>query len=117
MEQADLLEHQYKFGPPIRRVFAVSSQHYAFAVDAFAALVRDYQDDQYEFALRESRTYDIIEDVRTQRSELGILYLSKFNRDVLQRIFQNAELNFVPSSRRSPMCFSPGITRWRTASR
>lgn len=105
VEQADLLEHQYKFGPPIRRVFAVSSQHYAFAVDAFAALVRDYQDDQYEFALRESRTYDIIEDVRTQRSELGILYLSKFNRDVLQRIFQNAELNFIPLFKAKPHVF------------
>ena len=46
VEQADLLENQYKSGPPIRRVFAVSSQHYAFAVDAFAALIRDYGEEQ-----------------------------------------------------------------------
>lgn len=105
VDQADLLERRYKSGPPIRRVFAVSSQHYAFAVDAFAAFVQAYQDDQYEFALRESRTYDIIEDVRTQRSELGILYLSKFNRDVLRRIFQNAELDFVPLFKARPHVF------------
>ena len=105
VEQADLLEHQYKFGPPIRRVFAVSSQHYAFVVDAFVSLIHDFFEEQYEFALRESRTYDIIEDVRTKRSELGILYLSKFNRDVLSRIFQNAELNFVPLFKARPHVF------------
>ncbi len=105
VEQADLLEHQYKFGPPIRRVYAVSSQHYAFVVDAFVSLIHDYVEEQFEFALRESRTYDIIEDVRTQRSELGILYLSKFNRDVLTRIFQNAELNFVPLFKARPHVF------------
>ncbi len=105
VEQAELLEHQYKAGPPIRRVYAVSSQHYAFVVDAFVALIHDFSEEQYEFALRESRTYDIIEDVRTQRSELGILYLSKFNRDVLTRIFQNAELNFVPLFKARPHVF------------
>ncbi len=105
VEQADLLEHQYKFGPPIKRSFAVSSQHYAFVVDAFVALIHDFKGEQYEFALRESRTYDIIEDVRTQRSEMGILYLSKFNRDVLQRIFQNAELHFVPLFKARPHVF------------
>ena len=88
VEQADLLEQQYKFGTPVRRVFALSAQHYAVVASAFIDLVRQYREDQYEFTLRESRTYDIIEDVRTQRSELGILFLSHFNREVLLRIIR-----------------------------
>lgn len=94
VEQADLLEHQYKAGPPVRRVFAVSSQHYSFVVNAFVELVREYGEDRYEFTLRESRTSDIIEDVRTKRSELGVLFLSNFNREVILHILQNDDLQF-----------------------
>ncbi len=119
VEQADLLEEQYKAGAPIRRVFAVSSQHYAFVVNAFVALVKEYGQKKYEFTLRESRTYDIIEDVRTQRSELGVLYLSRFNREVLAHAIENADLKFVPLftarphvfvSRENPMASKKSVT-------
>ena len=95
MEQAELLEQQYKQKDTVRRVFAVSSQHYAFVVNAFVALVKEYGKNKYEFTLRESRTHDIIEDVRTSRSELGILFLSNFNREVILRILQNADLKYT----------------------
>ncbi len=94
VEQAELLEQNYKHQPPIRRVFAISAQHYAFVVNAFVTLVREFGESQYEFSLRESRTHDIIEDVRTRRSELGILYLSQFNQQVLLRILQENALHF-----------------------
>lgn len=105
VEQAELLERQYKEKDPVRRVFAVSSQHYAFVVNAFVALVREYGRDKYEFTLRESRTHDIIEDVRTLRSELGILFLSHFNREVILRILQSADLNFTPLFTAKPHVF------------
>lgn len=105
VEQADLLEQQYKEGTPVKRVFAISAQHYSFVVSAFVALVKEYGKDEYEFTLRESRTYDIIEDVRTLRSELGILYLSHFNRDVLTRLIQRADLQFTPLFKAKPHIF------------
>ena len=106
VEQADLLEHQYKSEHQVvRRVFAVSSQHYAFVVNAFVALVREYAKDEYEFSLRESQTADIIEEVRTRRSELGILYRSAFNKEVMNHILQGAELTFGPLFRASPHVF------------
>lgn len=119
VEQADLLEEQYKAGAPTRRVFAVSSQHYAFVVNAFVALVKEYGQKKYEFTLRESRTYDIIEDVRTQRSELGVLYFSRFNREVLAHAIDNADLKFSPLftarlhvfvSRKNPMASKKSVT-------
>ena len=105
IEQAELLENTYKHGEPIKRVFAVSAQHYAFAVNAFVSLVKEYGREKYEFSLRELRTNDIIEDVRTQRSELGIIFLSNFNREVLLHILKKNELEFVPQFTARPHVF------------
>lgn len=107
VEQSDLLEQRYKQsrGSTVRRVFAISSQHYAFVVNAFVALVREFGERRYEFTLRESRTSDIIEDVRTARSELGVLFLSAFNREALLRIVHNADLSFTPLFTAAPHVF------------
>ena len=105
VEQIELLEQQYKKKENIRQVFSMSSQHYAFVVNAFVALVKEYGESKYEFALRESRTNDIIEDVRTSRSELGVLFLSNFNRDIIQHIVKNADLKFIPLFKAKPHVF------------
>ena len=94
VEQAELLESEYKAAPPPNRAFAVSSQHYSFVVNAFVELVREYGREKYEFTLRELKTAEIIEDVRTHRSDIGVLFLSKFNREVVRHILQNEELKF-----------------------
>lgn len=105
VEQSDLLEQHYKQSNAVRRVFSISSQHYAFAVNAFVAMVREYGEHRYDFTLRESRTFDIIEDVRTSRSELGVLFLSAFNREALLRIIHNADLSFTPLFKAAPHVF------------
>lgn len=105
IEQAELLEKQYKEKETIRRIFSISAQHYAFVVNAFVALVKEHGEKKYEFTLRESKTYDIIEDVRTSRSELGVLFLSKFNREVILRIVQTADLKFTPLFNATPHAF------------
>ena len=94
VEQAELLESEYKAAPPPNRAFAVSSQHYAFVVNAFVELVREYGREKYEFSLRELKTAEIIEDVRTHRSDIGVLYLSKFNREVVRHILKSEALKF-----------------------
>lgn len=94
IEQADLLEEEFKGGERVRRVFAISSQHYAFVVNAFVLLIEEYGAERYEFSLRESHTSGIIDDVRTQRSELGVLYRSSFNKDVITNSVHNAGLRF-----------------------
>ena len=94
VEQADLLESQYLHAEPRRRVFAVSSQHYAFVVNAFVGLVREIGREKYEFSLREGTTAGIIEDVRTQRSEVGVIYLSDFNRNVITKILRANDIEF-----------------------
>lgn len=105
IEQANLLEEQYKHNMPSKAVFAISSQHYAFVVNAFVALVKEYNQSEYEFSLREQRTYDIIEDVKKHRSQLGILYLSHFNRAVIQNILKKDNLTFTKLFEAKPHVF------------
>ena len=96
VEQVALLEQRYLDGPPSRRLLGVSTQHYSFAVDAFVRMVRSTGGAEYEFSLRETRTWDIIEDVRTLRSEVGILYRNDFNRDVIAKLLRDSGLAFHP---------------------
>ena len=71
-------------------------QHYTFAVSAFVQMVKQFGMDEYEFAVREEKTYEVIEDVKTFRSEIGILYLNDFNRKVLTKLFDESDLEFCP---------------------
>lgn len=95
IEQTDLLENQYSnTAQPPQQHFSVSAQHYAFAVSAFVKLLKGYDRDEYEFTLRETRTYEIIDDVRDLRSEIGILYLNDFNRQVISKFLREGNLTF-----------------------
>jgi DNA-binding transcriptional LysR family regulator len=94
VEQAELLESRYLNAKSSPQHFSVSTQHYAFAVNAFVSLVREYGHEEYEFALRETQTYEIIEDVKSLRSEIGILYLNEFNGKVINKLLKAANLQF-----------------------
>lgn len=104
-EQAELLENRYFKSKPARKHFSVSTQHYSFAVNAFVNLIEKYGFDEYEFTLRETRTYEIIEDVKNLHSELGILYLSSFNSKVMQKLIKENELTFEPLFEAKPHIF------------
>ena len=78
-----------------KQKFAVSTQHYSFAVKAFVELTRAYDVAEYEFAIRETRTKDVIEDVASTRSEIGILYLNDFNRKAMLKLLTTHGLQFT----------------------
>ncbi|HEO7104647.1 TPA: LysR family transcriptional regulator [Streptococcus agalactiae] len=92
LEQTALLEERYKGDNTSRELFSVSSQHYAFVVNAFVALFNGTDMTQYELFLRETRTWEIIDDVKNFRSEIGVLFLNSYNRDVLTKLFDNNSL-------------------------
>ncbi|WP_339226080.1 LysR family transcriptional regulator [Oceanobacillus sp. FSL K6-2867] len=94
VEQAELLENRYADAQPKQQHFSVSAQHYAFAVSAFVRLLRDYDREEYEFTLRETRTYEIIADVKNLRSEIGVLYLNAFNKKVISKFLREGDLAF-----------------------
>jgi len=93
-QQYDLLLTKYGKSGDVKRKFGVSTQHYSFAVKAFVETVKRFDTRNYEFAIRETKTYDVIQDVGTLRSELGILYLSGFNRKIIKKMLDENELAF-----------------------
>ena len=94
LDQAAILEDKYKSGNGGKKQFCVSTQHYSFAVNAFVDLIKEYGQDEYDFSLRETQTYEIIEDVARMRSEIGILFLNDFNEKVLMKILKSHDLEF-----------------------
>ena len=95
LEQAALLEETYKKKAGRKQEFSVSTQHYSFAVNAFVELIERYGSEKYDFCLRETQTYEIIEDVAQMKSEIGILYLNDFNRTVLEKLLKEHDLVFT----------------------
>jgi len=85
--------------------FSVSCQHYSFCVNAFVDVIKLYPHDSYDFTIRETRTHEIIEDVALGRSEIGVLYLSSRNKDVLERLFRKNDLVFMHLYTASPHVF------------
>lgn len=94
LEQAAILEDKYKGSGLGKKHFCVSTQHYSFAVNAFVDLIKEYGQEEYDFSLRETQTYEIIEDVTRLRSEIGILFLNDFNETVISKILKSNELEF-----------------------
>lgn len=95
-QQYDLLTQKYSAHGSFKRKFGVSSQHYSFAVKAFVETVKKYGTLNFDFAMRETRTMDVITDVGSLKSEVGILYLDSFNRKVIEKLLADNELTFTP---------------------
>lgn len=93
-QQYELLEEKYTAGGSVKRKFGVSTQHYSFAVKAFVETVKRFDTSEYEFAIRETKTYEVIKDVGSLKSEIGILYMSDFNRKILSKMLRENGLIF-----------------------
>jgi len=94
LEQANLLEEKYLNVNKQSPRFSVSTQHYSFAVNAFVDVIREFGGDQYDFTLRETQTYEIIEDVSRLKSEIGILYTSSKNEEIIMKLIKQMGLVF-----------------------
>ena len=94
VQQMELLESRYIENRPEKVRFCVSTQHYTFAANAFVELVQRFGQDRYEFILNETQTHQIIEDVKNRFSDLGLLYLSQSNENVLWKKFEETGLDF-----------------------
>ena len=105
LEQAAILEDKYKNGSGGKKQFCVSTQHYSFAVNAFVDLIQEYGQEEYDFSLRETQTYEIIEDVAKMKSEIGILFLNEFNEKVLRKLMKANDLEFHPLFTARPHVF------------
>lgn len=94
IEQYQLLEKRY-IEKKTKKKFSVSMQHYTFAVKAFVEMVKKVGMEEYDFSIHETRTWDVIENVRYFKSELGVLYLNDYNALIMQKMFKENGLEFT----------------------
>lgn len=105
LDQVSLLEEHFGQGNVRKRVFSVSAQHYAFVVHAFVDLVREIGGDAYQFTLRETQTENVLDDIASLKSELGVIYLNGFNQTVMRRLIAEKDLEFTPLFEAKPHVF------------
>ena len=94
-QQYELLRDKYSGAEDIKRKFAVSTQHYSFVTKAFVETVKKYGTRNFDFAIRETKTQDVISDVGKLRSEIGVLFESDFNRKVINKMLRDNDLEFT----------------------
>lgn len=98
--QFELLEKRYTTNEKQRSLFSVSMQHYVFAVHAFIETVKQFPKVQYDFSVYETKTYEVLRDVRDAKSEIGILSYSKSNEKIVRKILKEYQLVFHPLMQR-----------------
>ena len=91
-----LIEERYVENVSAKKKFSVSMQHYTFAVEAFIQMAKQFGMKKYEFAIYETKTAEVIENVHLNRSEIGILYKNEFNDKFIDKILREKELEFIP---------------------
>ena len=94
VEQFEKIEDKYINAKTDKPTFSVSMQHYTVAVNAFIETVKEYDLEEYQFSIRETQTSEVIDDLKSLRSEVGVIALSEFNRNMFKKIFADASLEF-----------------------
>jgi len=94
--QYEQLLQRYEGSGIRKEKFGVSTQHYSFAVEAFIKLAKNFSIGEYELAVHETKTHEVIDNVKDYRSELGVLYLNSFNEKAMTRILEDNDLEFMP---------------------
>jgi DNA-binding transcriptional LysR family regulator len=94
VQQYDRLLEKYGRDGTVKKKFGISTQHYSFAVKSFVEMVKQFNTAEYEFAIRETMTREVIDDVASGKSEIGILYLSDFNRKAIEKFLRTNNLEF-----------------------
>lgn len=92
--QYENLLEKYGKGGSYKKKFGVSTQHYSFVVKAFVDMAKEFDMSEYEFAIRETKTAEVISDVSTLKSEIGVLFLCDFNRKSMEKLLRSAGLKF-----------------------
>ena len=96
VNQYELIEEKYINGDEEKKFFSVSMQHYVFALHAFINTILKENHEKYTYSVQETRTDEVIYNVRDFKSEIGIIAYSESNKNILKKLFRESELEFHP---------------------
>ena len=103
--QYEILEDRYLSGDGSKERFSVSTQHYNFAIKAFTTVIKDADPEEFIFSIHETKTREVLEDVRTMKSEVGIVSYSKANEKILKKLIKEYQLEFTPLMKRETYAY------------
>ena len=63
-------------------------------------MIKKMQPEKYVFSIHETKTKDVLEDVRSLKSEVGIISFSGSNEAVIKKLFRDYQLEFNPLMQR-----------------
>lgn len=101
----DILEDRYLSKDHDKEKFSVSTQHYNFAIKAFTKLIRKSDLEKYVFSVHETKTREVLDDVRNLKSEVGIISFSRANENLIKKLFREFQLEFTPLMRRDTYAY------------
>jgi len=96
VSQYKLIEDRYMENDNDKIHFSVSMQHYVFALHAFVDTVKNFDNSKYVYSVHETRTDEVLTNVKKLKSEIGIVAYSKANENVLKKLFREYQLSFYP---------------------
>jgi len=92
----ELIEDRYLDRDKEKIHFSVSMQHYVFAVHAFIQVTREADPEKFVFSVHETRTDEVLNNVRSLKSEVGVVSFSRSNEKVMKKLFREYQLEFTP---------------------
>ncbi len=105
MAQYAILEDRYLSKDVDKERFSVSAQHYNVAIRAFMDVIRDLDPEKYVFSIHETRTRDVLEDVSSLRSEVGVVSFSGASEGIMRKLLREYQLDFVPLMQRETYAY------------
>ena len=96
MSQYELIEDRYLNRDNDKKHFSVSMQHYVFAVHAFVSVVKEFDRKKYVYSVHETRTDEVLNNVKNLKSEIGVISYSNSNEKVMKKLFREYQLKFIP---------------------
>ena len=103
--QYEILEDRYLSKDSDKERLSVSTQHYNFAIKAFTAVLKDNYPDKFVFSIHETKTRNVLDDVRSMKSEVGIISFSGANERVIKKLFKEYQLEFTPLMKRDTYAY------------
>ncbi len=105
IRQYEILEDRYLSKDSDKEHFSVSTQHYNFSIKAFTDVIKKYDPEKFVFSIHETKTREVLEDVRSLKSEVGIISFSGANEAILKKLFKEYQLEFTPLMRRETYAY------------
>ena len=104
VEQHDFVLKRYSYQQSSQKLY-ISTQHYDFVADIFGKLLWETKAESYQFALRETQTYQVIREIETAYSDIGVLAIKGNDDGIMKRYLHKKGLLFTPFLKAFPHVF------------